>query len=438
MKPLVAQRRLKNFEAAACWRSVVQTHSLIAAAFMLLPAGSALAQTASVPKAKIDMAQASWRKLSQSEVDCVDKALRGRGSQIWQLIERGIGSGDASVARVRAGCSTQAKAPATKAPVAHAAVESPAASRAMQASRVAQMPAGRAPTREYWSVDGSTLKMAADGSARKFFYVQPDPKAEAAGAQRGDLFLEATWSDHGFTGTVHGLEGRCGRVPYRVDGTVRDSNRRLDMQGQRPRVDGNCTKVGTVLDALTFLSVDTATAVAAATPAARPAPAKPMVEHAASAMAAADHAAVAKTDAEDAAEFNAAPDKPPAERAAANKARPVRFVTAAVSEGKLAANEAVEEKASAETVVRVARAEAERARAEADQVRYEAERAIADAIASAAQAKWGVGFVQGLFSGLIGGATMLAAGAIVLLLLRRRRQAFVDDDVGEGQALRQA
>ena len=278
----------------------------------------------------------------------------------------------------------------------------------------------RAPNREHWSFNGSTLKMVAEGSTRKFYYVEPDPKAEAAGAKRGDLFLEAKWSDHGFSGMVYGFEGRCGRVPYRVDGTVRDNSQRLDMQGQKPRVDGNCTMAGTVLDALTFQSVDRATAVAAATSAPRPAPAKPMIEHPASAMAAADRATVANTGVEDTAEFNTAPDK---DRAAAIKATPVRFVTAAsVSEGKLAANEAVEEKASAETVVRVARAEADRARAEADQVRFEAERAVADVIASAASAKWGVGFVQGLVSGLASGAAMLIAGAIVFLLLRRRKQ----------------
>jgi hypothetical protein len=414
MKPLAAQSRLTNFEIAACWRRAVQTRSMIAAAFTLLSAGSALAQTAGIPSAKADVAHASWRKLSQSEVDCVDRALHVRGSQIWQLIQRGIGSGDASVASVRAGCRTQVKAP-----VAPTAVENSAHSRAVQVSRATQSQAVRAPTREHWSFNGSTLKMVAQGNSRKFFYVQPDPKAEAAGAQRGDLFLEARWSDHGFSGTIYGFEGRCGRVPYRVDGTVRDNNQRLDMQGQRPRVDGNCTMAGAVLDALTFLSVDRATAVAAATSTAKPASARPIVEHATSAMAAADRTTVANTSAEDAAEFNIAPDRTPVERAAAIKATPVRFVTAAVSEGKLAANEAVEEKASAETVVKVARAEAERARAEADQVRYEAERAIADAIASAASAKWGIGFVQGLISG----SAMLAAGAIVFLLLRRRRQA---------------
>jgi len=428
MKPLVARPRLTNLQIAACRRGVVQTLSLIAAtlvaaALALLPAGGASAQTASVTKAKIDGANASWRKLSQSEVDCVDKALRVRGSQIWQLIERGIGSDDASVARVRAGCRTAAKAPA-----AAAAAESSAPARAVQASRAAASQAARPPAREYWSVNGSTLKMVAAGNSRKFFYVQPDAKAEAAGAQRGDLFLEATWSDHGFSGTVYGFEGRCGRVPYRVDGTVRDNSQRLDMQGQKPRVDGDCTMAGTALDALTFVSVEPATALAAATSPARPAApvkpelAKPVVARATSAMAAADRTPAANTSAEDAAEFNIPPGKAPVERAAAGKATPVRAVTAALSEGKLAANEAVEDKASAETFVKVARAEAARAQAEADQARSEAERAIADAIATAAAAKWGVGFVQGLISGFISSLAMLAAGAIVFLLLRRRRQ----------------
>jgi hypothetical protein len=309
MKPLAAHRRLTYFEIAACWCRVVQTRSLIAAAFTLLSAGSALAQTASVPKAKVDVANAAWRRLSQREVDCVDKALRVRGSQIWQLIERGIGPGDASVASVRAGCRTEAKTP-----VAPTAVANSTPARAVQASRATESRAAGAPTRE---------------------------------------------------------------------------------------------------------SVEPATAVAAATPAARPAPAKPIVEHPASAMAAADRTTIANTGAEDTAEFNIAPGKPPVERAAATRATSVNVVTAAVSGGKLAANEAVEDKASAETVVQVARIEAERVKAEADQARYEAERAIADAIASAASAKWGIGFVQGLISG----PAMLAAGAIVFLLLRRRRRA---------------
>ncbi len=387
---------------------------LVAAAFTLFLAGSAWAQTASVPKARIDVAHASWRKLSQGEVDCVDKALQVRGSQIWQLIQRGIGAGDASVATVRANCRTGAGTP-----VARAAADSSTHSRAAQAPGANSSQAARMPIREFWSFNGSVLRMVAEGNSRKFFYVQLDPKAEAAGAQGGDLFLEATWSDQGFFGTVYGFEGRCGRVPYRVDGTVRDNNQRLDMQGQRPRVDGNCATAGTVLDALTFLSVDRATAVAAATSAARPAPAKPAIEHPASAMAAADHTALANAGAEDAVEFNVSPGKAPAVRAAATGAAPVKVAAAATSEAKLAVNEVVKEKASAETVVRVAQAEAERAKAGADQARYEAERAVADAITTTASAKWGMGFVQGFVSG----TATLAIGAVVVLILRRRRQA---------------
>lgn len=279
---------------------------LVAVAFTLLLVGSASAQTASVPKATVDLARSSWRKLSQSEVDCVDKALRVRGSQIWQLIERGVGSGDASVARVRAGCRTEPKPS-----VARTAVESSTHSGAAQATRA---------------------------------------------------------------------------VPV--------------LAAQAPRPPG------------------------------------PIVERA-TAMAAGDRATIAATGAEDTAEFIIPLNKTPVERANIQP-MPLKIVTAPLSESKLAVNEAVAEKASAETAVRIARADAERAKAEADQARYEAERATADAIVTLASAKWEVGFIRGLISG----PAVLIVGGLVFLLLRRRKQArAVSDDVSEldqDDALRQA
>ncbi|MBX9847080.1 MAG: hypothetical protein K2Z80_35260 [Xanthobacteraceae bacterium] len=409
---------------------------LAAAAIGLLPAGSAWTQTAVAPSAKVDAAHAAWRKLSQTEVNCVDKALRARNSQIWQLIQRGVGPTDSSVAAVRAGCRPQAQSRTQAAPTTSA---TPA--------RAAPAPAAQASGREYWSFNGSTLNMVADGSLRKFFYVQPDPEAEAVGAQRGDLFLEGKVTDQRFVGTVYGFEGRCGRIPYRVDGTIRDNSRRLELQGQKPRVDGTCTVVGTVLDALTFRSVDAATAVAAASAArtnvakpeaakpeaARPevtrpdvakpdvgraAVARPAIEKAASVMASADRAAVEKAEADDAAEFRIAPDKTPADRPAASKATPVKVVIAAASESKVGGNEAVAEKASAETAVEIARAEAARAQAEAERARNEAERAVAEAIATVASAQSKISFLYGLISGPV----LLGVGAAVFLLMRRRKQ----------------
>jgi len=395
-----------------------------AAALSLLPAGSVSAQRAAAPSVKAEAAHAAWRKLSQGEVNCVDKALRARNSQIWMLIERGVGPTDASVTPVRAGCR-----------ISSASAHNTAPARTERA--VAVHASGSAQDREYWSFNGSVLKMVTDGNLRKFFYFQPDAEAEAVGAVRGELFLEGKVSDQRFVGTVYGFEGRCGRVPYRVDGAIRDGNRRLELQGQRPRVDGQCTVVGTVLDALTFRSVD-ATATAAVTPAAKPEAAKAgvaradvakpdgatrsAIEKAAAVMAAADPAAVDKAEAEDAAEFKVAPGRAAPDRPGTANATPVRVVTATTSESKLAVNEAVAEKASAETAVEIARAEAVRAQAEADRARNDAEKAIAEAMAMVASAQSRIGF----FYGLMTGPAVLGMGVLAFWLWRRRRQPLAE------------
>ena len=86
------------------------------AAISLLSSGGALAQTANgggAQNAKVQAAYADWRKLSQSEVNCVDQSLRGQRTSLWSLIQRGIDPTDAAVARLRAGCRAQANAPNT-------------------------------------------------------------------------------------------------------------------------------------------------------------------------------------------------------------------------------------------------------------------------------------------------------------------------------------
>ena len=84
------------------------------AAISLLLSGGALAQTANgggVQNAKVQAAYAIWRQLSQTEVNCVDQSLRGQRSSLWSLIQRGIDPSNATVARLRAGCRAQARAP---------------------------------------------------------------------------------------------------------------------------------------------------------------------------------------------------------------------------------------------------------------------------------------------------------------------------------------
>ena len=84
------------------------------AAISLLFSGGALAQTANgggVQNARVQAAYAEWRRLSQTEVDCVDQSLRGQRSSLWTLIQQGIDPSSATVAKLRAGCRAQAKAP---------------------------------------------------------------------------------------------------------------------------------------------------------------------------------------------------------------------------------------------------------------------------------------------------------------------------------------
>ena len=90
----------------------------VAAAISLFICGGALAQTANagVPEALVRTANSEWRRLSQNEVNCVDKSLRVKRSGVWLLIQRGIAPTDASVAGIRAGCRAQVRAPATPAP----------------------------------------------------------------------------------------------------------------------------------------------------------------------------------------------------------------------------------------------------------------------------------------------------------------------------------
>jgi hypothetical protein len=86
------------------------------AAISLLFSGAALAQTANgggVQSAKVQAAYADWRRLSQTEVNCVDQSLRGQRTSLWSLIQRGIDPSDAAVAKLRAACRAQARAPNT-------------------------------------------------------------------------------------------------------------------------------------------------------------------------------------------------------------------------------------------------------------------------------------------------------------------------------------
>lgn len=64
-----------------------------------------------VQSAQVQVATSEWRRLTQSEVNCVDRWYRTQGSNLWSQIQRGIGPSSSTAARVRAECRGQARAP---------------------------------------------------------------------------------------------------------------------------------------------------------------------------------------------------------------------------------------------------------------------------------------------------------------------------------------
>src|SRR5689334_17409529 len=84
------------------WPRLLQTVATIS----LLFSGGAWAQTANggVQNAKAQAAYADWRRLSQTEVNCVDQSLRGQRTSLWSLIQRGVDPSDPTVAKLRGAC----------------------------------------------------------------------------------------------------------------------------------------------------------------------------------------------------------------------------------------------------------------------------------------------------------------------------------------------
>jgi hypothetical protein len=103
----------------AASQSSLRFLGLLAAA-SLFWGGHALAQTSDgLRTAQAQSAYAEWRKLSQTEVNCIDRSLQGRGTRLWSVIQRGVGPSNAALAGVRAACGVQARsqsAPAATSP----------------------------------------------------------------------------------------------------------------------------------------------------------------------------------------------------------------------------------------------------------------------------------------------------------------------------------
>jgi hypothetical protein len=402
------------------------------AAISLLIGSGAGAQTAGDAHRRVDglrvqAANAAWRRLPQSEINCVDHALHAKRSSVWLLIQQGINPSEA--AGVRAACRNERQTP-------------------KQVAAVRQVSLGNvndAPTAEYWSYDGSVLNSIAEGGAVKFFYVKPSAVLKAEGAKFGSILFEGKLADHKYVGTAYSFDGGCGRTPFQASGAIVDDNRRVELLGHRPRLDKSCKVVSNELDNLTFDRVDTAFAASGLTAIDKAATDKIETGNAAAGKAAADKVAADKAATDNAAADKAAAEKIAADKVAAEKAAAEQAAAGSVAAEKAAAAKAAGAKAAAEKIAAekiaaqkatpsqagpdqaalyMARAEAERAKAEAlktqadaDRARREAEKAIADVGVALATAESKVSFIYGLLSGL----ALVGLGSAAFFVVYRQK-----------------
>jgi hypothetical protein len=166
------------------------------AALGLLTSGGALAQV--VNDAKVQTANAEWRRLSQSEVNCVDKGLRAQRSGVWLVIQQGVRPTDAAMAAVRAACRTQLRTP-SPATVTHVA---PRAEVVMAAGERAppEAAAGKKPAAERVAADAPagdkiTLEKAAADKAAADKAAVDKAAAEKAAAEKAAAAQEKAAAD---------------------------------------------------------------------------------------------------------------------------------------------------------------------------------------------------------------------------------------------------
>jgi hypothetical protein len=199
----------------------------------------------------IQAAQGEWRKLSETEVHCVDQVLRRQqGSDLQTLIRQGITPSDARIFTIRAACrSATRKDNSSDTPVG-----TPTA-----------IPKGSpqtSPTQQLlWNHNESTVYLVAQGRTRKFFYKEPRQGMLNAGAKPDSLIFTGEIHGEQYLGTAFVFNSRCGRRPYQVSGPILDNYRRVELRGQAPRgFDSNCSATGYVDDVLAFELIEPAIA----------------------------------------------------------------------------------------------------------------------------------------------------------------------------------
>jgi hypothetical protein len=102
-----------------------------------------------------------------------------------------------------------------------------------------------------WNHNGSTMRLVAVGSTRKFFYENPREGLASVGVTTGKLLFTGRKSGNSYSGTAY-IFSHCGQAPYRVSGPVSGDQRQVTLYGRAPVVAADCRISSYQDDALVF------------------------------------------------------------------------------------------------------------------------------------------------------------------------------------------
>jgi hypothetical protein len=104
----------------------------------------------------------------------------------------------------------------------------------------------------YWLHNRSRMVLYANGTVRKFIYQVPREGLAEAGIKNGSVLFDGEREGDRYTGTAYIFSENCGKLAYEVRGPVSDDDRKVTLNGKRPRVNGSCRTVERVDDTLVF------------------------------------------------------------------------------------------------------------------------------------------------------------------------------------------
>jgi hypothetical protein len=92
----------------------------------------------------------------------------------------------------------------------------------------------------YWTLNGSVLRLVANGQQRKFVFITPREGLRKVGVTEGAVEFEGKRLGYTYDGTAHVFSQKCGAIPFHVSGEVGKDDRSVTLRGIAPLVGPEC------------------------------------------------------------------------------------------------------------------------------------------------------------------------------------------------------